>query len=35
MRTREQVDLELIDDNPWQPRASFHIGWRLNGARQR
>lgn len=20
MRTREQVDLELIDDNPWQPR---------------
>ena len=20
MRTTEQVDLELIDDNPWQPR---------------
>ena len=23
MRTREQVDLELIDDNPWQPRQAI------------
>ena len=24
MRTREQVDLELIDDNPWQPRQVIY-----------
>ena len=23
MKTREQVDLELIDDNPWQPRQTY------------
>ena len=24
MKTREQVDLELLDDNPWQPRQEIH-----------
>ena len=23
MKTREQIDLELIDDNPWQPRVAM------------
>ena len=23
MKTREQVDLQLIDDNPWQPRQAI------------
>ena len=24
MKTRDQVDLELLDDNPWQPRQEIH-----------
>ena len=23
MKTRERVDLDLIDDNPWQPRQAI------------